>query len=96
MKKWLWTIALIALLFAYAGCGKKGPPFPPDLPTAYDEAPDPDAGKVRIVDDSAKRLFDLYGGQAPETTDEPTPAPTPEPTAESDEQANEEDATGQQ
>jgi predicted small lipoprotein YifL len=51
---------LCASMFLCA-CGLKGPPVPPDKPTANDEVPDAKSKRIQIVDDTGKRLFELYG-----------------------------------
>lgn len=89
-----WTcplvLGLLCLTLCLPGCGKKGPPVPLDAPTDHDEKPQGKPGKVQIVDDTGKRLFDLYGkgenaqAQPPEEaveSSQPLDAQAPDDTA---------------
>lgn len=57
------TLILLLSLFSLGACGLKAPPVPPTQPTALDDDSDIKKKGVNIVDDSAKRLFELYGGK---------------------------------
>lgn len=57
------TAILFLSLLSLGACGLKLPPVPPDPPTALDDDSDIRKNGVNIVDDSAKRLFKLYGGK---------------------------------
>lgn len=68
----------IIIVVALCGCGLKGPPVPPDPPTALDDGSDINKRGVNIVDDSAKRLFELYGGEPENEKVEKQTEPVPE------------------